>query len=105
MRRPYHAQTTDVAKQLGVCGCAVAFEMEYGAATARCAVTAPSPYQEPSKEAQLALLTVDFDRPPHQLATFGEPHTLPAHPPRKAWRRGVGRRQAARAAARPAPSS
>ena len=87
-----YAQTTDVAKQLGVCGCAVAFEMEYGAATARCAVTAPSPYQEPSKEAQLALLTVDFDRPPHQLATFGEPHTPPAHPPRKAkGGRGVGR--------------
>ena len=70
-----YAQTTDVAKQLGVCGCAVAFEMEYGAATARCAVTAPSPYQEPSKEAQLALLTA------LQLLNLTDLHlTYPATP-------------------------
>ena len=76
-------------RQLGVCGCAVAFEMEYGAATAL-RHGAPSPYQEPSKEEQLALLTVGFDRPPHQLATFGEPHTRRRTAAQGQGGRGVG---------------
>ena len=83
-----------------MCGCAVAFEMEYGAATAvrrDGAVAVPGAVEG----AQLALLTVDFDRPPHQLATFGEPH--PAGAP-AAQGQGRARRrahQAARAAAPP----
>ena len=87
--------TTDVAKQLGVCGCAAAFEMEL--ADAESAAAAASPYQQPSKEAQHALLTVDYDKRRHRALAVPdfEPSTPPSRAAPPPWRKAQARKGAA----------